>query len=74
MRGSFEKIVGKTISGVYCRENERNPQWQIFLLFDDGVYFEIYADGLLRGPGGVDKGALEEVLNLNQSPGAREVM
>ncbi len=69
MRGNFEKILGKTISDVYCRVNEGSPPYQIFLIFDDDTYFEIYAYGNLKGAGGIDIGGLDKVLSLNHLKG-----
>ncbi len=73
MRGSFDKIIGKTISSVYCRDNDKDPEGQIFLLFDDDTYYEIYAHGSLKGAGGVDKGSIENILNSSLPPGKGEV-
>ena len=73
MRGSFEKIIGKTISGVYTRDNENDPQGQMFLLFDDDTYFEIYGYGSMKGAGGIDKGDLDKVMSLNLPSGKGEV-
>jgi len=52
------------ISAVYCREKNTSPKAQIFLLFDDDTYFEIYSSDHLSATNGVDKGDLKEVINL----------
>jgi len=35
--------VGKTISGVLVKESDRLPRLQLFLIFEDDTYFEIYS-------------------------------
>ena len=65
MKGAFEQLLGKTISAVYCRENESTPNGQVFLIFDDDTHFELYSPTVLHGAGGIDSGGLEKVRNLN---------
>lgn len=69
MRGQFDQILGKTITDVYCRKNKSDPEGQIFLVFDDETYFEIYAYRELKGANGIDKGDLNTVINLNSPVG-----
>jgi hypothetical protein len=62
MKDGIRNIVGKTISGVVVKEADRLPRSQIYLLFSDGTYFEIYSgSGDMSGAGGVDVGGIEEV-------------
>ncbi len=61
MNGAFDKIIGKTISGFLCRKNKRPPELQLFLVFDDGTYFEMYGHGDLTGAKGLDRGTMEDV-------------
>lgn len=63
MKGAFEEIIGKTISGVHCRENEDTPKTQIYLTFDDGTYMEIYSNNLMSASSHIDKGDIELVRN-----------
>ncbi|MDH4227154.1 MAG: hypothetical protein OEV59_05310 [Deltaproteobacteria bacterium] len=42
----LEGIVGKKISGIIAKAGERPPAKQVFLLFDDGTYFEFYGDDI----------------------------
>lgn len=71
MKGAFEKILGKRIRGVVVKEGSGSPPNQIFLLFSDNTYFEIYGD-IMSGTTGVDKGDLEEVRSYIRGPG-REI-
>lgn len=61
MRNAIKCVVGKTISGVVFREGAKSPEAQVFLVFDDGTYYEIYGQSI-NGTAGVDKGGVEEVL------------
>ena len=63
MKGAFEEIIGKTISGVYCRQNENMPKTQIYLTFDDGTYMEIYSNNLMSASSHIDKGDIDFVRN-----------
>lgn len=60
VRGAFDKIVGKQIKGVVIKEAYPSPDAQIFILFADNTYFEIYG-GEMHGAKDVYKGGLEEV-------------
>jgi len=67
MSGQFNKIIGKTITGVYCRENEITPKGQVFITFDDGTYFEMYTmSDEIKGTKGLNTGVLDDVVSLNQ--------
>ena len=63
MKGAFEEIIGKTISGVYCRDNEGMPRTQIYLTFDDETYIEIYSNNLMSASSRIDKGNIEFIRN-----------
>lgn len=60
MRGNFEKLLGKTIKGVIIKQDNGSPQNQIFILFTDDTYFEIYGDDM-RGARGLDVGGEEAI-------------
>lgn len=59
-KDAAKNIVGKRISSVVMKQGNR-PQAQLFLIFDDGTYFEFYSDGGIYGAGGIDRGGLDEV-------------
>lgn len=62
MKPGIGHIIGKRIKHIVVSEqNAREPESQIFLVFDDDTYFEIYGD--LRVAGGVDCGGLESAVN-----------
>lgn len=62
MKDGIRDVVGKTISGVVVKEADRLPRTQIFLLFTDGTYFEIYSgSGDISGAGGIDVGGIDKV-------------
>ncbi len=67
MKGAFDKLLGKRIQGVVVKEGSGEPQAQIFLIFSDNTYFEIYGN-IMRGTNGIDKGGLEEVRKYMAGP------
>lgn len=73
MSGAFETILGKTISGVYVRENKSNPSGQAFLVFDDGTYFEFYSTDPIKGTKGIDKGDLDRVIEISIQREGKEI-
>lgn len=60
MKDGVRETIGKCISAVIIAKNNRAPQTQIFFVFDDDTYFEIYGD-TFTGTGGVDKGSIAAV-------------
>jgi len=71
MSGHFHKLIGKTITGVYCRENLITPKGQVFLVFEDGTYFEMYTmSEAIKGTKGLNNGALDDVVALNHPDGS----
>lgn len=73
MSGAFEEILGKKITGVCVRRNKRNPAGQVFLVFDDYTYFEMYSYEYIVGAKGVDKGNLDTVKNYSEQREGSEV-
>ena len=61
MRDEIRQIIGKTISGVIVKKSDRYPTSQVFLLFSDDTYYELYGDHI-KGSGGVDRGGRGAVL------------
>ncbi len=54
-------IVGKTISGIVIKEGD-SPTTQLFLLFDDGTYYEFYSlGGPIATSSGLIPGGRKEV-------------
>ncbi len=59
MKDAIRGIVGKKITGVIVKEREaRNPLSQVYIIFSDDTYYELYCpNSTICGIGGVDKGA-----------------
>lgn len=54
MKTEVTQIIGKTISGVFIKENQKSghPCSQVFLTFDDGSCYEFYSsDGSISTTG-----------------------
>ncbi|NIU21955.1 MAG: hypothetical protein GWN79_24160, partial [Actinobacteria bacterium] len=68
MAGAFDQIVGKTVDEVIFKDNPSNPRQQVFLVFDDGTYFEIYGGegDPIKGARGIDKGDADWIEQLGQ--------
>ncbi len=61
MKDATRGIVGKTISGVIVKEGNSSPRSQVFLLFDDNTYYELYSQDHIGSAGGIDPGGATEV-------------
>lgn len=60
MKSGLREIVGKTISDVIVARNERgDPANQVFLVFDDGSFFEVWG-AQFNCNGGVWPGGVAE--------------
>lgn len=68
IKGEVEQIVGRCINGVVIKRqkcDKQRPATQLFLLFDDGNYYEFYtdSDGTINTTSGVAAGSLGGVLH-----------
>ena len=65
MKDGVRQIIGKRIAGIVAKKsNGRSPKSQVFLLFDDGTYYEFWSpDGEITGISGIRYGGKEAVLN-----------
>ena len=62
MRESIKEILGKTITGIVVAESPRTPEMQVFMLFSDDTYFELFGVGNgFTCAGGVDPGGIDKV-------------
>lgn len=60
MKGAIRGIIGKEIEHVLVKAGPGSPRSQVFLVFTDGTYYELYCcDDEIRGAGGLDPGGLE---------------
>ena len=72
MRGEFNKLLGKTIKGIQVREDATLLSSQLFLVFDDNTYFEIYSDGPINGIQRTYPGDMKTIRSL--SPGNSSIV
>jgi len=63
MRNALKEILGKRIAGVVAKKRkEKNPSYQIFLIFSDRTNIEFYVDGNeIKTTSTLSKGSLKEV-------------
>jgi len=63
----LNEMQGKTISQVMIAEGPKRPRCQVFLLFTDGTFFEIYSDEEIKGTS-IDVGGIDEVRSHAANP------
>jgi len=61
-RAEVGQIIGKRIGGVIVKECPSAPRAEVFLIFEDGTYYEFYSSVEITCAGGVDRGGREEVI------------
>ena len=61
LKDVLPQLLGKRICGAVVKEGDRMPRMQVFLIFDDDTYYELYTDSTIYGAGGVDRGDLAHV-------------
>jgi len=57
----FDNIVGKRIIGVIAATAEDIPRCQVFLLFDDNTYYEMYSPDAICATKSIDRGGIAEI-------------
>jgi len=62
MKPEIQEIIGKTIKGVVVAKGLRGPQSQLFLIFRDNTFYEIYSDDNISGASQAKKGDIRVVL------------
>jgi hypothetical protein len=62
---SFRGVVGKRIHGVLVAEHPSTPRNQVFLVFDDGTYYELFGD-TISGIKGIDPEGMDQVRSYAQ--------
>lgn len=60
------QLVGKTIAHIVLKTGT-NPEFQLFLLFTDGTYYEFFGSPL-NGANGIDRGTFDEVRHYMSPP------
>ena len=53
LKDGLSQLLGKRICGAVVKEGDRLPRMQVFLIFDDDTYYEVYTDSMIYGTGGV---------------------
>lgn len=61
LKDGLSQLLGKRICGAVVKEGDRMPRMQVFLIFDDDTYYEMYTDSSIFGAGGIDQGNIENV-------------
>jgi hypothetical protein len=63
LREEISEIVGKRITGLVAKKQGTAPRTQVFLMFDDGTYIELYgtSTGEIQWYRGCDTGGLQEI-------------
>ena len=61
LKDVLPQLLGKRICGAVVKEGDRMPRMQVFLIFDDDTYYELYTDSAIYGTAGVDTGGIDEV-------------
>ncbi|MBI5611906.1 MAG: hypothetical protein HY942_02375 [Gammaproteobacteria bacterium] len=62
MKDGAQEILGKTIKGIVIKTGDKSPKSQLFLVFDDGTYYEFYSlDDVIQVTGGVSAGDIDTV-------------
>ncbi len=72
MKTEIKKIIGKTIKGVAVGEGQRGAQSQIFIIFTDNTFYEIYSENQISVASGLKQGGINAV--LKSLPPKNEVM
>ncbi len=64
----LSEIIGRRIIAVVTTENQRPPRYQVFLVFEDGMYYEFYGREF-TGCNGANPGGLEGALKAARRVG-----
>lgn len=74
MKSGIVQIIGKTVEAVLTQEREEStpPRHQVFLIFTDGSYYELYGEDINCCGGVSMKGGLMAALDYARIfPGGR---
>ena len=65
MKAGIEQIIGRTVEAVLTCEREgiAQPRNQVFLVFTDGSFYELYGDDIHCCSGVSSKGGLQAALD-----------
>ena len=62
MKLGLAQIIGKEVTGAIVATNTRSPERQLFLMFSDGTYFEVWGSNFSCA-GSAREGGPEDVIN-----------
>ncbi len=60
LESGLPQVVGRRITAVLVKKGVA-PEWQVHLLLDDGVWYELYGNGYLGGSSDLHEGDLATV-------------
>lgn len=58
VKDGVRELVGRTVTNVVVAENTRQPYTQVFLVLDDGTYYEFY--GTVNSASGARLGSADD--------------
>ena len=61
LKDALPELLGKRICGAVVKQGGRSPRMQLFLVFDDDTWYELYSDEVIHGTGGLNQGNIENV-------------
>jgi hypothetical protein len=62
---AFKGVVGKRIQGVLVAGHPRPPRNQVFLVFNDETYYELFGDAI-SSIKGTDSGGMDQAQSYAQ--------
>ncbi len=60
VKDAIKKVNDKTIKGVIVTEGAKAPRSQVFIVFSDNTYYELYWSTNISGVGEIDKGGMQK--------------
>lgn len=70
MKPEIREIIGRRIAAVYLLDGDSEPRQQLYLVFDDGTYYELYGPSI-GTTAGVKRGIGRDIEAYAQSEGRR---
>lgn len=62
IKDGVRKILGKRVAGVMVKNSANTPRAQVFLVFNDGTYYEFYSSVEISSGGSIDPGGRKEII------------
>lgn len=67
MNSAIMQIVGRRVAGVVVKEG-LHPRSQVFLVFDNDTYYELYAEAEIEGIKSLGAGGFDKVRTCSTPP------